>query len=189
MAHNKGPSILCLRCHMRSFNLNDVEHKFCGCCGVFHQSPATYELGESRDKRLAAIDAALRHGFRGAELERVRAALKTYGELLEDSLRHAFDRFPQADFTQFAIAAGRLLLDLDERARKLRNRAVEIDMLTHTYTTVILELSDSAFSEIRTKLLAAGYAHALSPDGTIDMTGFAVCCSAPEDAQTEGERT
>lgn len=46
---------------------------------------------------------------------------------------------------------------------------------THTY--VILELSESAYREIREKLESAGYQHAIASNGTIDMHGIGV---APE---------
>jgi hypothetical protein len=31
-----GESITCLRCYMTSYNLNDVRHRYCGYCHVFH---------------------------------------------------------------------------------------------------------------------------------------------------------
>ena len=43
--------------------------------------------------------------------------------------------------------------------------------MTHTYVT--LGISEAAFEEIKQKLLAAGYSHVLSSDGTeIDMSGI-----------------
>jgi hypothetical protein len=47
-------------------------------------------------------------------------------------------------------------------------------MLRTTYTYVEMELSDSAYNEIASKLRAAGYDHAFDKDGTIDMHGLAV---------------
>jgi hypothetical protein len=43
-----------------------------------------------------------------------------------------------------------------------------------TYTVANLELSASAYQEIKTKLEKAGYQHAFMPGGGIDMTGIAV---------------
>ena len=43
-----------------------------------------------------------------------------------------------------------------------------------TYTYVTMELSQAAYDEIRTKMEAAGYQHAIEKDGTIDMHGLAV---------------
>lgn len=43
---------------------------------------------------------------------------------------------------------------------------------THTYAE--LELSQAAYDEIKTKLLAAGYGHALMDGGTINMHGIGV---------------
>jgi hypothetical protein len=43
--------------------------------------------------------------------------------------------------------------------------------MTHTYA--VLEVSKEAFEEIKTKLLAAGYQHAIDDDeGIIDMHGI-----------------
>lgn len=39
-----------------------------------------------------------------------------------------------------------------------------------TYTVATLEVSERTYREIEAKLRAAGYDHAFSPDGTIDMT-------------------
>ena len=45
--------------------------------------------------------------------------------------------------------------------------------MRQTYTYAILEVSKSAFDEIKQKLLAADYGHAFSMDGkTIDMQGI-----------------
>lgn len=44
--------------------------------------------------------------------------------------------------------------------------------MTHTY--VKLGLSSEAYSEIREKLEAAGYHHAIHEDGVIDMHGLAI---------------
>lgn len=44
--------------------------------------------------------------------------------------------------------------------------------MTHAYAT--LEISQSAFDEIRAKLETAGYQHAFAKDGVIDMHGIAV---------------
>lgn len=43
---------------------------------------------------------------------------------------------------------------------------------THTY--VELELSQSAYDEVRRKLAEAGYDHAFMDDGAIDMHGLGV---------------
>ncbi len=43
-----------------------------------------------------------------------------------------------------------------------------------TYTYVTLTLSQSAYEEIKSKLLAADYGHCIDRDGTIDMHGLAV---------------
>ncbi len=45
-------------------------------------------------------------------------------------------------------------------------------MTTHTYA--LLELSPTAFEEIRSKLEAAGYSHAFHEPDMIDMQGIAV---------------
>ena len=42
-----------------------------------------------------------------------------------------------------------------------------------TYTYVELELSPAAYDEIRAKLEAAGYQHAIGHDGAIDLRGLA----------------
>lgn len=31
-----GKSITCLKCGRESFHPEDVRHRFCGCCNVFH---------------------------------------------------------------------------------------------------------------------------------------------------------
>lgn len=33
----KGPSIICLSCGMQSYNLNDIENRYCGKCHKFHE--------------------------------------------------------------------------------------------------------------------------------------------------------
>lgn len=43
---------------------------------------------------------------------------------------------------------------------------------THTYVT--LDVSTAAYEEIKKKLLAAGYDHAINSDGEIDMQGIAL---------------
>ena len=45
---------------------------------------------------------------------------------------------------------------------------------TYTYTYVILEVSSKAYQEIRTKLIEAGYGHALHEEDSevIDMHGI-----------------
>jgi hypothetical protein len=41
----QGRSILCRLCDKRSFNQNDINHKFCGHCKVFHEDiRVAYEL-------------------------------------------------------------------------------------------------------------------------------------------------
>lgn len=48
-------------------------------------------------------------------------------------------------------------------------------MTTQTYTTATLRISTLAFNEIKEKLLAAKYDHALKHDNTlIDMNGIAL---------------
>ena len=42
---NKATSIRCKKCNITSYNLNDVERKYCGSCNRFHGSPDEYELG------------------------------------------------------------------------------------------------------------------------------------------------
>lgn len=37
IAHD-GKSILCTKCHLRSYNANDVVHKFCGSCHTYAQT-------------------------------------------------------------------------------------------------------------------------------------------------------
>jgi len=32
-----GKAIKCLQCGMTSYNPNDVEHKYCGNCHIFHE--------------------------------------------------------------------------------------------------------------------------------------------------------
>jgi hypothetical protein len=44
----------------------------------------------------------------------------------------------------------------------------------HTHTVVILEVSKTAYDEIRAKLEAADYSHTFMKDGEIDMTGIAI---------------
>lgn len=34
----KGDAITCLRCRRTSYCAKDVEHRFCGCCGVYHDN-------------------------------------------------------------------------------------------------------------------------------------------------------
>jgi hypothetical protein len=43
-----------------------------------------------------------------------------------------------------------------------------------TYTHVLLEVSQSAYDEIATKLRTAGYDHAFNEHGEIDMHGIAL---------------
>ena len=45
--------------------------------------------------------------------------------------------------------------------------------MTMTYTYAVLEVSPAAHAEIKAKLLAAGYQHAIDGD-TIDMHGIAL---------------
>jgi hypothetical protein len=46
-----------------------------------------------------------------------------------------------------------------------------------THTLAVLEVSAEAFAEIKAKLEAAGYEHAIDMrEGTIDMTGIALGC-------------
>lgn len=55
-------------------------------------------------------------------------------------------------------------------------------MITRTtYTFVELELSPAAYDEIRAKLEAASYGHAIGVDGALDMHGLAVV-RGPEEA-------
>ena len=44
--------------------------------------------------------------------------------------------------------------------------------MTHTYAT--LEVSAEAYAEIKSKLLAAEYQHAINDEGEIDMHGIAL---------------
>ena len=49
--------------------------------------------------------------------------------------------------------------------------------MTHTYTYVIMALSEAAFMEIKRKLEEAGYHHAIDEDGEhtlLDMHGIAL---------------
>jgi hypothetical protein len=46
--------------------------------------------------------------------------------------------------------------------------------LRQTHTVVTLEIHDAAYQDIAKKLRDAGYDHAFSDDGQIDMTGIAV---------------
>jgi hypothetical protein len=39
-------SILCLCCGKRSFNTNDIEHRFCGYCGEWHSEWSEESGGE-----------------------------------------------------------------------------------------------------------------------------------------------
>lgn len=43
-----------------------------------------------------------------------------------------------------------------------------------SYTYVTMALSPEAYQEIRGKMLAAGYQHAIDRDGAVDMHGIAV---------------
>lgn len=52
---------------------------------------------------------------------------------------------------------------------------------THTYVT--LELSRAAYDEIKGKMLAAKYQHAINAEGEIDMHGIAVTAEQPADWQ------
>lgn len=45
---------------------------------------------------------------------------------------------------------------------------------THTYTVAELELLTAAYDEIRIRLIAGGYEHAIEADGQIDMSGIGV---------------
>src|SRR5262245_354750 len=54
--------------------------------------------------------------------------------------------------------------------------------ISTTHTVALLEVSESAYTEVRTLLERAGYHHALFEDGSIDMTGIALTC-APAPAQ------
>ncbi len=45
-------------------------------------------------------------------------------------------------------------------------------IVTHTYAT--LEVSAAAYEEIKSKLLAAEYQHAINDEGEIDMHGIAL---------------
>ena len=47
-------------------------------------------------------------------------------------------------------------------------------MLRTTYTYVELPVSPATYEEIRSKLTAAGYSHAIDRDGSIDMHGLAL---------------
>jgi hypothetical protein len=49
----------------------------------------------------------------------------------------------------------------------------ENNVVHHTHTYAILEVSIGTFEEIETKLRQAGYAHAFD-DGLIDMNGIAL---------------
>lgn len=64
--------------------------------------------------------------------------------------------------------------------------------LRRTRTYVILELSPSAYAEIRKKLVDAGYHHAIHGD-LLDMDGLAVGCEAQADVlnteEPEEEKT
>lgn len=40
-----GKSITCNRCGRTSYNLNDVKHKYCGHCHVFHEDQDPSEIG------------------------------------------------------------------------------------------------------------------------------------------------
>jgi len=44
--------------------------------------------------------------------------------------------------------------------------------MSHTYA--LLEVSSSAYDEIKRKLLDAGYGHAINAEGEIDMHGIAL---------------
>jgi hypothetical protein len=51
-----------------------------------------------------------------------------------------------------------------------------------TYTFVVLKLSQAAFQEVRDKMVAAGYEHALDRNGDgelVDMHGIAVQAETP----------
>lgn len=188
---DKGPSILCLRCDKRSYNLGDVEHRFCAFCGVFHETDATYEIGETRDARLAAIEAVLTSTFEGTELDQARKGMVTFADNFHDALKRAFDTMPTAGFADFVVRVGRLVIHLEAQARALeQEQGVKIDMAQTSYTTAVLELTTTAFTEIQTKLLAAGYEHAIMSNGEIDMTGIAVRRKGSSHvAKEEGEQT
>lgn len=47
--------------------------------------------------------------------------------------------------------------------------------MSHTYA--LLEVSATAYDEIRKLLEAAGYGHAFADDGAIDMHGIALMCA------------
>lgn len=51
--------------------------------------------------------------------------------------------------------------------------------MRNTYTYAELDLTPSAFSEIKDKLTAAGYGHAFVNSRTIDMHGLAVVLGPP----------
>lgn len=57
------PSICCPRCRMVSFNLNDMERRYCGNCHEFHEGLRTNEMDPDATLReLRSIaDRVLRH--------------------------------------------------------------------------------------------------------------------------------
>ena len=54
--------------------------------------------------------------------------------------------------------------------------------LTHTYTTVFLQVSAAVMTEIRTKLEEAEYHHVFGEDGSIDMQGISLIGPDHEEA-------
>jgi hypothetical protein len=39
--------IRCNTCQRKSYNANDIEHRFCGACNKFHDDPSGYTLGST----------------------------------------------------------------------------------------------------------------------------------------------
>lgn len=57
--------------------------------------------------------------------------------------------------------------------------------MVHTYTLARLEVSRSAFNEIKEKLEQAGYQHVFMDDGGMDMTHIAIAAEEGETSTCE----
>jgi hypothetical protein len=57
-----NPWIRCLRCGLGSYNPNDIQHKYCGYCHIFHEdfaeAAAIVNTSELLDRALEIIESA-----------------------------------------------------------------------------------------------------------------------------------
>lgn len=60
------PFIRCMTCKRMSFNLRDIQHRYCAACNRYHDRPGSFELGISQRE------------LTGADKEVMADACKTY---------------------------------------------------------------------------------------------------------------